>query len=153
MPAKSYGVQTGRAVTRAIPSPAGGVRLETIVPWKMVQRGCRREVITPLGAPLEFAKPVQAKRRTEDDSPLVRALGLAHHWQELLDSGRYQRLRDIAEAEGIDVGRVSRILRLTQLAPTIIEAAVSQGRLKVGVAELLTWFPEEWDVQRARLGE
>lgn len=153
MPAKSYGVQTGRAVTRAIPSPAGGVRLETIVPWKLVQRGCRREVITPLGAPLEFAEPVEVKRRTEDDSPLLRALGLAHHWQQLLDSGRYESLREIAAAEGIDVGRASKILRLAQLAPDVIEAAVTQGKLQVGLSELLTWFPDEWEGQRGRLVE
>lgn len=110
-----------------------------------------QEVIPPLGAPLEFAKPVKARRRTEDDSPLVRALGLAHHWQQLLDSGRYQSLRDIAAAEGIDVGRASKILRLAQLSPTVIEAAVERRRLKVGVAELLTWFPDEWEVQRERL--
>ena len=68
-----------------------------------------------------------------------------------MDSGKYRSLRDIAEAEGMDVGRASKILRLAQLAPAVLEAAMGQGRLKLGVAELPMWFPYEWGFQRERL--
>lgn len=40
------------------------------------------------------------------------------------------------------------MLRLAQLSPVVVDAAMGQGRLKVGLAELLTWFPDEWGVQR-----
>ena len=56
------------------------------------------------------------------DTPLMRALGLAHHWQRLLDEGRFSSMTEIAEVEGFDLGRVSRIARLAQLAPSIVEA-------------------------------
>ena len=47
----------------------------------------------------------------------VSALGLAHYWQHLLDTGRFRSLTEIAAAEGMDLGQVSRIARMAQLAP------------------------------------
>ena len=134
-------------VTREIPAPAGGVVIETFVPWKMVRRGVRKRIVTPLGEPEAFAGEASADAGAEE-SPLLRALGLAHHWQRLLDEGRCAGLREIAEAEDMDLGRASRIMRLTQLAPEVIEAALRDGRLAVGLSKLLGWFPERWDGQR-----
>ena len=48
------GVLTGKPVTYPIPSPAGGVQMETFIPWTLVKRGIRREIITPLDAPQAF---------------------------------------------------------------------------------------------------
>ena len=45
------GVLTGKPVTYQIPSPAGEVQMETFIPWTLVKRGVRREIITPLDAP------------------------------------------------------------------------------------------------------
>ena len=140
----------GSAVTRAMPAPAGGVVIETFVPWKMVRRGVRKRILTPLGEPEAFLGAA-GKDEDADDSPLLRALGLAHHWQRLIDAGRCAGLREIAEAEGMDLGRASRILRLTQLAPEVLESALREGRLAVGLSELLGWFSEQWKVQEAQL--
>jgi len=41
----------------------------------------------------------------------VRALVLAHYWQHRLDTGKVRSLREIAGAEGMDLGQVSRIAR------------------------------------------
>lgn len=135
-------------VTREIPAPAGGVVIETFVPWKMVRRGVRKRIVTPLGEPEAFCWGAGSDARAED-SPLLRALGLAHHWQRLLEEGRCAGLREIAEAEDMDLGRASRIMRLAQLAPAVIEAALRDGHLSVGLSELLGWFPERWDKQAA----
>jgi hypothetical protein len=137
-------------VTREMPAPAGGVVIETFVPWKMVRRGVRKRILTPLGEPEAFLGAA-GNDENADDSPLLRALGLAHHWQRLLDEGRCAGLREIAEAEGMDLGRASRILRLTQLAPQVLESALREGRLAVGLSELLGWFSEQWEVQEAQL--
>lgn len=137
-------------VTQAIPAPAGGVVIETFVPWKMVRRGVRKRIVTPLGEPEAFAGEASPDAGAED-SPLLRALGLAHHWQRLLDEGRCAGLREIAEAEDMDLGRASRIMRLTHLAPEVIEAALRDGRLAVGLSELLGWLPERWDQQVLQL--
>ena len=55
------------------------------------------------------------------DTPLLRALGLAHHWQRLLDEGRAVSVIDIAEAEGMDVTQVRRVMRLTLLDPELVD--------------------------------
>ena len=73
------GVLTGKPVTYPIPSPAGGVQMETFIPWTLVKRGVRREIITPLDAPQAFtveAAAERAKRKAAQNTPLIRALGL-----------------------------------------------------------------------------
>lgn len=37
----------GEPITRSLPAPAGGVQLETFVPWTLVKRGSKKEVVTP----------------------------------------------------------------------------------------------------------
>ncbi len=137
-------------MTREMPAPAGGVVIETFVPWKMVRRGVRKRILTPLGEPEAFLGAA-GKDEDADDSPLLRALGLAHHWQRLLDEGRCAGLREIAEAEGMDLGRASRIMRLTQLAPEVLESTLRDGRLAVGLSGLLGWLPECWASQDQHL--
>ena len=125
---KHYGKQTGRPITHELPTPAGGVRLETFVPWTLVRRGLKKRVITPLDAPQEFLVEAARERETlaaTQDSALIRALGLAHHWQRLLDEQRAISVTEIADAEGMDVTQVRRVLRLTLLAPDVVEQLAS----------------------------
>ena len=61
---KHFGKQTGRPVTHELPTPAGGVRLETFVPWTLVRRGLKKRVITPLDAPQEFLVEAARERET-----------------------------------------------------------------------------------------
>ena len=139
MSTKQYGKQTGHPVTHEIPTPAGGVRLETFVPWKLVKRGAKKQIITPLDAPQEFREEARQERQAREaaqDSALMRALGLAHHWQRQLEEGRFNSMTEIAAAEGIDLGQASKISRLAHLAPDLVEG-FAQGRLEVGVSQLL----------------
>lgn len=124
MSRKHYGKQTGRAITHELPAPAGGVRLETFVPWALVKRGFKKQVITPLDAPQEFLSEASGEREARaaaQDSALMRSLGLAHHWQRLLDEQRAASVAEIAEAEGMNVTQVRRVIRLTLLAPDVVE--------------------------------
>ena len=121
---KHYGKQTGRSITHELPTPAGGVRLETFVPWTLVRRGLKKRVITPLDAPQDFlaeARQERAAQAAAQDSALMRALGLAHYWQRLLNEDRAASVAEIATAEGMDVTQVRRVMRLTLLAPEVIE--------------------------------
>ncbi len=71
----------GAPVTRSLPAPAGGVQLETFVPWTLVKRGSKKTVVTPLDAPQEFVAEARREKQGRDamqDTPLMRALGLAH---------------------------------------------------------------------------
>ncbi len=127
-------VITGKPVTVRIASPAGAVRIETFIPWTLVKRKVRREIVTPIDAPAAFKEDVwQAKSRQEQHSPLLRSLGLAHYWQQLLDDGTFRSITEIAAAEGMDVGRVSRILRLAQLSPAIASATLT------GTSQIMTF--------------
>jgi len=130
MARKDKGMVTGDPVTYQIPAPAGGVQMETFIPWTLVKRGVRRQVITPIDAPEHFEKEAvveRSARKLAKDSPLMRALGLAHYWQRLLDEGKYRSLTEIAAAEGMDRGQVSRTAQLTRLAPEVVESCVSDS--------------------------
>jgi hypothetical protein len=113
----------GDPVTYRLPTPAGGVRLETFVPWTLVKRGAKKEVITPQ-AFVEEAHQERQARASVEHTALMRALGLGHHWQRLLNEQRAASVAQIAEAEGVDVTQVRRLLRLTLLAPEVVERLV-----------------------------
>ena len=151
---KHRGRAKGDPVTYQTPLPAGGVQMETFLPWTLVRRGLKKQVITPLDAPQEFLDEAQRQRQlqaAEQDSALMRALGLAHHWQRLLDEGRFSSMTEIAATEGIDLGQASKMSRLAQLAPDLIEA-IALGRLEVGVSQLLRGkLPTSWLTQREAL--
>ena len=76
----------------------------------------------------------------------MRALGLAHHWQRLLDEERAASVADIAEAEGMDVTQVRRVMRLTLLAPEVIERLVGAPDIVLEQVMRRPW-PNGWSDQ------
>ena len=150
MSKKHRGRFKGDPVTYQLPNPAGGVQLETFVPWTLVKRGLKKQVITPLDAPQEFLEEATREREARaaaQDTPLLRALGLAYHWQRLLDEGRATSVIDIAEAEGVDVKQVRRVMRLTLLAPEVVERLVGAPDAVLEKVMRRPW-PPSWENQR-----
>ncbi len=152
MAKKDIGKFTGEAVTFQIPNPAGGVKMETFIPWTLVKRGVRRKIITPLDTPQAFADESAQEREARiaaQDSALVRALGMAHHWQRLLDDGRFNSMTEIAQAEGLNPGRVSTIARLVHLAPDVVEACLTDDS-GIALEHLIRngSLPLDWQQQR-----
>ena len=81
MSLKHRGRAKGDPVTYQTPLPAGGVQMETFLPWTLVRRGLKKQVITPLDAPQAFREQAEAERQARAaarDTPMMRALGLAH---------------------------------------------------------------------------
>ena len=154
MSRKHRGKIKGNPITYQMPSPAGGIQMETFIPWTLVKRGHKKQVSTPLDSPQEFleeARREQEARESAQDTPLMRALGLAHHWQRLLDEGRAASVTEIAEAEGIDLGQASRIARLTQLAPDIVEMCMAGEGNGLALEHLnRRVIPVEWREQRQK---
>lgn len=111
------------------------------VPFRVVKRGGRKEMQLPEGA-------TQARRT---DSTLVKALARAFRWKRMLESGEFATIADLAEREGIASSYMTRVLRLTLLAPDIVEAILegTQGP-EVPLVRVLKPFPAEWDEQRRR---
>ena len=79
---------------------------------------------------------------------LILALGRTHRWERLLDDGKYRS----AEAEGVTCSYVNRLLRLTLLAPDIVEAILEGRQPKaIQLKELTRPVPSDWQEQRRRL--
>lgn len=118
------------------------------VPISIRRRGGRKLVLAPGGEVLTAA-PVH--RRI--DTAIVKAVARAFRWRELLEGGEYSTIREIAAAEKINESYVSRVLRLTLLAPEIVESILN-GRLPSGVQleDLMKRFPVDWSAQREAFG-
>jgi hypothetical protein len=70
----------------------------------------------------------------------------AFRWRKMLDTGLYATLEDMARAKGVAPSHVSRILRLTLLAPEIVEAILDGMQpAELQLDDLLERFPLEWN--------
>jgi len=87
------------------------------VPFTIRKRGGRKLILTPDGT---LASP---PTRSRPDGALLKALARAFRWKKMLEEGDYQTLEEIANAENINPSYVSRLLRMTLLAPSIVERA------------------------------
>jgi hypothetical protein len=65
----------------------------------------------------------------------------------MLEGGEYTTLAELAGTDGIRRSYVCRVLRLTLLAPDIVERILA-GPPMAGLAQLMTPFPLEWDRRR-----
>jgi hypothetical protein len=125
---------------------AGGEYLVVTVPLTMKRRRGRREIIAP--ANLDPVAPVQPRANT----PLALTIARAHRWREALEAGQHASIRELALAVGVDSSYAARILRLTLLAPDIIEA-ILEGTEPDGLSlEQLYRLPAEWEGQREEAG-
>lgn len=84
------------------------------------------------------------------DPTLIEGVARAIYWQQLLDSGEFESGSAIAQAEGLHSSTVNELLRLTLLAPDIVEQMLA-GRQPRRLT--LIWFlrnpiPVDWQQQR-----
>jgi hypothetical protein len=112
------------------------------IPIKLRHQGGRKQVVTPVGATPWIPPPSRV------DNTLVKAIVRAHRWRDMLESGDYATVRDLAKAENINESYLGRVLRLTLLAPKIIEA-ILEGKqpTSLELADLLKKSPVEWSEQ------
>ena len=119
-----------------------GQTLTIEVPFTIRKRGGRKQVITPDGASA-WVSP-----RARIDSAMIKAIARGFRWRKLLETGVYGTIEEIAKAEKINPSYVSRVLRLTLLAPSIVES-ILDGRqpLEMTLAGLMEPFPVTWQEQ------
>jgi hypothetical protein len=117
-----------------------GETITVHIPLTVRKRGGRKLVVTPDGA--EWAP------RPRVDNAMVKALARAFRWRKMLDEGVHGTLEDLARAKGVHATYVSRVLRLTLLAPEIVEA-ILDGRqpAELQLDDLLDGFPLDWKRQ------
>ena len=92
------------------------------------------------------AKQERSAQTAAQDSALMRALGLAHYWQRLLNEDRAASVAEIARVEGMNVTQVRRVMRLTLLAPEVIERLVGAPDIVLEQVMRRPW-PDIWTEQ------
>jgi hypothetical protein len=120
----------------------------TLVPLTIKRRQNRKLLIPPT--------PDAATATGGLDMPMIKTLGKAFYWKRLIDEGVYPTTADLARALKLEPGWAAEVLRMTMLAPDIVEA-IFEGRqprhLNLhtlrGREELL---PRDWGEQRRVLG-
>jgi hypothetical protein len=133
--------ERGHAGNGSAPSATLTVR----VPLTLSRRGGRKVILTPSGG------SAWAPRQTRVDNSLIKAIARAHRWKQMMESGAYASVTDLATAEKINQSFICRVLRLTLLAPIIVESIID-GRQPsdMTLATLLRPFPAEWREQVRR---
>lgn len=115
------------------------------VPLSIRHRPGRKTVVTP-----DAQHPLPTATRA--DPALVKALARAFRYQRMLDEGRYASITELATVERLDRGYLGSLLKLTLLAPDIVES-VLDGRHpeRIGLPVLLDPLPAAWDAQRVAI--
>lgn len=124
-----------------------GAGVTVHVPLELRRSGGRKRIVTPEGA-ASWRHPA-----VRIDSTLVKALARAHRWQRMLESGEFGSVAELARAERINASYVARVLRLTLLAPEIVEAVVDgrHDRARLTLDGIMKPFAVEWQRQEAAL--
>jgi len=109
------------------------------VPFTIRKRGGRKEMILPDAALVQHRHV---------DNTLIKGLARAFRWKKQLDTGKFATLGDLAASEKISPSYLTRILRLTLLAPEFIDA-ILDGQLgpETTLATLMEPFPIDWAEQ------
>lgn len=116
------------------------------IPITFKRAGGRNFIMTPTEAVQKYDPPNECE-------PLINALIRAFAWKEQIDQGVFTSIRDVAKKEKISESFVSRVFRLTFLAPDIIEAILDGRQPKtLTLTECMKPFPIEWEAQRIKFG-
>jgi hypothetical protein len=85
---------------------------------------------------------------------MVKAIARAFRWREMLENGTHATIAEIAAAEKINESYVGRVLRLTLLAPDIVEAILAgRQQAQMTLTVLMRPFPVTWQEQLEELSQ
>ncbi len=117
------------------------------IPIQFKVRGGRRYIMTPDGRDL-----VQPKTQ-KLESNMIKAIVSGHGFQDMLDRDPDLTIMKLAERKKLDHGYIAKTIRMTQLAPDIVQA-ILDGRQpqSLALADLLRPFPDAWQGQRLHFG-
>ena len=144
------------AIRRVTIMPSGsprqyevGGQSVTFVPLTIKRRKSSKVLVPPPGA-------THATIKSSFDLPMIRTLGKAFYWQRLLDSGEIGNATELAHRFKLEPGWVAEVLRMTRLAPDIIQAVV-EGRQPrhlnlYAVRGRQAEVPLDWQAQRVLFG-
>ena len=117
------------------------------IPVAFEQRGGRKQIVVPPGT------ADWQPRASRCENSLINALAKAHLWRRLIETGKYTSAAELSRAEGINESYLCRVLRLTLLAPDIVEAILDGRQPRtLQLQSLLRPLPTDWGAQRKALG-
>jgi hypothetical protein len=133
-------------LSRNLASDAHEAGTTVHVPLTFRRRDGRKRVVTPDGA------SAWAPQQGLVDSTLVKAVARAHRWRAMLERAEVASVAELAAAEKINPSYLARVLRLTLLAPDIVDQILN-GHHPSGLDPkcLFRPFPPEWQAQRRAL--
>lgn len=111
------------------------------IPFRVAKRGGRKEVQLPPGT-----------NNRSPDYTLIKAVARAFRWRQIIENGDMGTIAELAEHEKISPSYMTRVMRLTLLAPDIIEAILDGNPPSMGMTELLDPMTPIWAEQRVELG-
>ncbi len=109
----------------------------------LIKRQGREQIVLPAGS-----ETASAPHDLTAD-PVALAIAKGFRWRALLDNGTYRTVGALAKAVRMDTPYVARTIRLTLLAPDIIDAIMT-GHCPpaINLKRLSRTFPMRWDEQR-----
>lgn len=120
------------------------------IPMQFSRRSSRKMIVGPDGKTLSEMIDAEADNT---DYTFISALGKAFSWQRMLDEGRYESPKELAEKEKVEVTHMYRVMRLTLLAPDIIEAVLNGKHPRtLTLQNVVRGFPISWQEQRKVFG-
>ncbi len=89
---------------------------------------------------------------SRQDVTLIQVVGQAFRWRRMPEAGGSATINRVAASEKINASCVSRVPRLTRLAPVILQAALDDRQAEgITLTGLMEPFPLERERQQARL--
>lgn len=117
------------------------------IPVNFKKRSGRKYITSPDGADLSHYK------KPKFQTNMIQAIIRGHEFSDILDKNPDMTIKQLAAEEKLDHGYIAKTIRMTQLAPDIIEA-ILKGRQPqaMTLAELMRPFPNCWNTQRVHFG-
>jgi hypothetical protein len=122
-----------------------GSTITVHVPLTFTIRGGRKTIIG------QAPQLMHTVPRTRFDDSITKALARAYRWRSQIEDGTYSSITELARDQGINQSYACRMLRLTLLAPTIVEAILDRRGTGLTLEALMKPMPALWDQQLAEI--
>jgi site-specific DNA recombinase len=130
-----------------IDNPTEDTPLDITIPVNFKMRGGRKYITTPEGTDLS------STRQVKFENNIMKAVVSGHRYQDMLDRDQNLTIKTLAQQEKLDHGYIAKSIRMTQLAPDIIEAILNGKQPhSLSLTDFMKPFPNGWDAQRKHFG-
>lgn len=132
-------------ISKVRPTKDAPITIE--IPVNFKKRGGRKYITAPDGT------DIAGYRKPKYQTNMIKAVARGHILADTLDKEPDLTIKELAKREMLDHGYVAKAVRMTQLAPDIIEAILNGRQPQaMTLSELMRPFPNCWNEQREHFG-